>query len=102
MNFACKHCGMATRFSKTGEAGKDSGLFLFEEAADGVDGVVGILLLQLLPLRSSGRCARTAELRFEQARGDSTDVRDKFWISGRAVNQKRNGGPLAATFASTD
>jgi hypothetical protein len=47
MNFACKHCGMATRFGKTEEAAKDSGLFLFEEASDGIDWIIRILLLLL-------------------------------------------------------
>jgi len=32
---------------QTAEAGKDSGLFLFEQAAEGIDRIVGILLLLL-------------------------------------------------------
>src|SRR6266849_214094 len=102
MIFAYKHCGTATRLGKTGKRGNRSGLFLFEQGAEGVDCVVRISLLQLLHLRSSRRSARAAELRLEHARGDTTDVRDKFWIRSCAVDQKRNGGSLAAAFASAD
>src|SRR5260370_38492257 len=101
MIFAYKHCGTATRLGKTGKRGNRSGLFLFEQGAEGVDCVVRISLLQLLHLRSSGRSARAAELRFKHAGGDTTDVRDKFWIRSCAMDLKRNGCSLAAALAST-
>src|SRR5713226_9218964 len=99
MIFAYKHCGTATRLGKTGKRGNRSGLFLFEQGTERVDCVIRILMLQL---RSPGGCARTAELRFEHAGGDTTDVRDKFWIRSCAMDLKRNGGSLAAALASTD
>src|SRR5712691_8987914 len=101
MIFACKHSVTATRLGKTRAVPNRLGLFLLEQATDGVDWIVRVLL-QLLQLRSSGRCARAAELGFEQARGDTTDVRDKFWIRSCAVDLKRNGGSLAAAFATTN
>ena len=47
MNFAYKHCGTATMLGKTEKRGDPSGLFLFEEAAEGIYRVGGILPLAL-------------------------------------------------------
>src|SRR6266436_4384084 len=97
MNFACKHCGMATRFGKTGEAGKDSGLFLFEEAADGIDWIARVLLLLLrrsLGLRSA---AETAQLRLQHASGDATHVGNKLGIGRGSLDLERERGATAAT-----
>src|SRR6266478_7110650 len=97
MNFACKHCGMATRFGKTGEAGKDSGLFLFEEAAEGIEWIARVLLLLLrrsLGLRSA---AETAQLRLQHASGDATHVGNKLGIGRGSLDLERERGATAAT-----
>src|SRR6266436_285796 len=97
MNFASKHCGMATRFGKTGEAGKDSGLFLFEEAAEGIEWIARVLLLLLrrsLGLRSA---AETAQLRLQHASGDATHVGNKLGIGRGSLDLERERGATAAT-----
>src|SRR5258708_7922585 len=96
MNFACKHCGTATRFGKTAEAGKDSGLFLFEQAAEGIDRVVGILLLLLRRSLGLRTPAETAQLRLQHARGDATHVGNKLRIGGGSFYLERERGATAA------
>src|SRR6267143_1243746 len=97
MNFASKHCGMATRFGKTGEAGKGSGLFLFEEAADGIDWIARVLLLLLRRGFGLRTPAETAQLRLQHASGDATHVGNKLGIGRGSLDLERERGATAAT-----
>src|SRR5712692_8514107 len=80
-----------------GNLAESSGLLL-EKTAEGVYGIVWILLLRF----SRSSAARTSQLRLEHSGGNSADVGHKFRISGCAVDLKRNRGALAAALASTD
>src|SRR5260370_35538647 len=75
--------------------------FLFEEAAECVYSVSGILRLLLL-LSSCRGPAGAAKLRLEQACRSPADVGDKFRIGGRAGGLKRNASSLAPALASAD
>src|SRR5260370_13843909 len=73
--------------------------FLFEEAAECVYSVSGILRLLLL-LSSCRGPAGAAKLRLEQACRSPADVGDKFRIGGRAVDLKRKSSPLGPPLSS--
>src|SRR2546422_764313 len=77
-----------------------SRLFLLEQAAESIDGIVGVWLF-LGRGAGSGR-TRAAELGLEQTGGDTANVRDKFRVGGCAVDQKRNRSSFAAALASAD
>ena len=86
------------------EAGETLWFFLFEEAAEGVDGIGRVPgRVRLLKWIGTGRgAAHATELRFQQAGSDSADVRDKFRLSSCALNQKRNSGAFAVALAAAD
>src|ERR1700674_2670349 len=75
------------------------GLFLFEEAAEAVEGIGGILPLRQCLGGAGGRSARASKLRLQHARRKSANIGNKFWIGSRAVNQERHG--CRTTFTST-
>src|SRR5438132_10860882 len=75
------------------------GLFLFEEAAESVYGVGGILPLRFVA--AGGRAAaEAAELRFEEIFRQTADIRNKFRLCGRALNLERNFQTFAASTAT--
>jgi hypothetical protein len=80
---------MATMLGKIPERGV-SGLFLFEEAANGVDRIIRILLLLRRGLGLRTSAPETAQLRLQHARGDSPHVGDKFGIFRRSFDLERD------------
>src|SRR5437667_4922697 len=75
------------------------GLFLFEEAAESVYGVGGILPLRFVA--AGGRsAAEAAGLRFEEIFRQPADIRNKFRLCGRALNLERNFQTFAASTAT--
>src|SRR5260370_35824072 len=76
------------------------GLFLFEEAAESVDGVGGSLCLGRRLGGTGGGSAGASKLRLQHAGGDTANIGNKFWIRSRAVNQERHGCRTAFTSTS--
>lgn len=79
-------------------------LFLFEEAAESVDGIGGILTLRQRLGGAGGGSAGASKLRLQHACGETPNIGNKFWIGSRAVNQERHGcrTTLTSTSAALD
>src|ERR1700726_2062301 len=88
MNFSSKHCGTATKLGKIPER-EISGLFLFEQSANGVDWIIRILLLLRRGLGLRTPAAETTQLRLQHARCNSPHVGDKLWIFRRSFDLER-------------
>src|ERR1700674_3380470 len=66
------------------------GLFLFEEAAETVEGIGGILPLRQCLGGAGGGSAGASKLRLQHASRKTADIGDKLRIGSRAVNQERH------------
>src|SRR5229473_4891412 len=92
----CRFSFLASRFSFF-----VLGFFLFEEAAESVDGVGGSLSLPLRIGGAGGRAAADAsELRFEEIFCQPADVWNEFGIGRGALNLKRNFQAATAAAAA--